>query len=160
MGPQEIESTPWVHTAGYLRARSINSQAHKRGVLLGRQANSLSKLAAPARSASSMPGSQRAESTRGGPQFPKQPACSGWCQAWPQVAAGSASQAHEQPGPQAHGGSISKPHNAESGSTSSQAHKLQQGPNPRARSASSNLYMARRQACPQAAIRSQVQSPS
>ena len=114
MGPQEVESTPWVHTAGYLRAS---------------QANSLSKLAAPAKSASSKPGSQRAESTRGSPQFPKQPACSGWCQAWPQVAAGSASQAHEQPDPQAHGGSMSKPHNAESGSTSSQAHKRHgQGP--------------------------------
>eukprot|EP00959_Pyramimonas_sp_CCMP1952_P043185 903513-Pyramimonas_sp.AAC.1 len=60
-----------------------------------------STLLAPARSASSKPGSQRTESTRGSPQFPKQPACSGWCQAWPQVAAGSASQAHQQPGPQA-----------------------------------------------------------
>ena len=91
VGPREVESTPWVHAAGYLRAS---------------QANSLSKLAAPARSASSKPGSQRAESTRGNPQFPKQSACSGWCQAWPQVAAGSASQAH--------GGSMSKPHDAES----------------------------------------------
>ena len=87
----------------------------------GRQASSVSKLAAPARSASSKPGSQFAEPTRGSPQFPTQPACSGWCQAWPQVAAGSASQAHEQPCPQAQGGSIRKPHNAESGSTSSQA---------------------------------------
>ena len=31
-GPQEFESTPWVHPAGHPRARSINSQAHKRGV--------------------------------------------------------------------------------------------------------------------------------
>ena len=92
VGPQEIESTPWVHTAEYLRES---------------QANSLSKLAAPAKSANSKPGSQRAGSTW-------KSACNGWCQAWPQVAAGSASQAHEQPRPQAHGGSMSKPHDAES----------------------------------------------
>lgn len=48
VGPQEIESTPWVHTAEYLRES---------------QANSLSKLAAPAKSANSKPGSQRAGST-------------------------------------------------------------------------------------------------
>ena len=102
-----------------------------------------------------------------------------WCQACPQVAVatgsaiGSAkrSQAHEQPGPQAHGGSISKPHKAESGSRSSQVLHgqvlqqspllvLQQSPSPWARSASSNVHMARRQACPQEAIRSQCQSPS
>ena len=70
VGPQEIESTPWVHTAGYLRARFVNSQAHKWGVLLAHQASSLSKFPAPAKSAGSKPGSHFAESTCGNPQFP------------------------------------------------------------------------------------------
>ena len=172
VGPQEIESTPWVHTAGYLRARFVNSQAHKWGVLLAHQASSLSNFQLlPNRLAASQ------VHTLPSPHvevhnFPSSLlAVAGhrrWCQACPQVAVatgsaiGSAkrSQAHEQPGPQAHGRSISKPHKAESGSTSSHAHKLEQGPNPRARSASSNVHMARRQACPQAAIYNQVQIPS